>query len=360
MNRIKSLALNITLSFTTLTVLFLIIEFVMSYGTSQLKTKSALPEGLFNQSSISYLSPGFKGEFNNKEIAAEIIINSKGIRDKELNYEKSGTEFRILGLGDSFTFSYTSYEGNFLTMLEYRLNSQFKKQINVIKAGVPGTGPDFYYNFYNNEGYKYNPDIILINFYIGNDVTNIGEMSSFSSNKETLIEVNYFYKLKVWLRNNSKFYNFVVDRIKGIPAVKKKLNDQGIAPDVFEVYNQNPDKNLEIKWKKLEVILEKFKKSKKKIVVVIIPSIYQIDKKSEKTLMSTRINNNYNVNYPTKRLKKLLLKMNIDFINPLNSLKKLNYKKDILYKTEGHFNSSANKVLADEIFQYLTKNSTLK
>ena len=73
--------------------------------------------------------------------------------------------------------------------------------------------------------------------------------------------------------------------------------------------SQNPDKNLEIKWKKLEVILEKFKKSKKKIVVVIIPSIYQIDKKSEKTLMSTRINNNYNVNYPTKRLKKLLLKM---------------------------------------------------
>lgn len=360
MTRIKNIALNTTLLFTTLTVLFILIEFIMSYGPTQLKIKNALPEGLFNQSSITYLSPGFMGEFNNKEIGAEIRINSKGIRDKELNYEKSNTELRILGLGDSFTFSYTSYENNFLTMLEVRLNSNFKKQINVIKAGVPGTGPDFYYNFFSNEGYKYNPDIVLINFYIGNDITNIGEMSSFSSNKESEIKVNYFYKTKVWFRNNSRLYNFIIDRIKGIPAVKKKLNDQGIAPDVFEVYNQHPDKNLKLKWNKLEFILEKFKNSKKKIIVVIIPSIYQIDKKFEKTLMSTRVNNNYDVNYPTERLKELLLKMNIDFINPLNAIKKLNVKKDILYKTEGHFNSHANEVLAEEIYDFLIKKSILK
>ena len=169
---------NITLFVLTTLGTLLTIEVVMCLFI--FKPKSILPNGLLTQSSISLLTPGFKGKFNNNEISSEISINSKGLRDKEVYYTKKNKEFRILGLGDSFTFSYTSYKNNFLTILEDSLNKN-KNKISIIKAGVPGTGPDFYYNFYEKEGFKYNPDLILINIYIGNDVTNIGEMSSFSS-----------------------------------------------------------------------------------------------------------------------------------------------------------------------------------
>ena len=164
--------------------MILILEFFFSSFYETPKPKSALPEGLINNKYISYLTPNFKGDFQNKEVSATININSKGLRDKEIEYTKNKEEYRILGLGDSFTFSYTSYENNFLTILENSLKTNLNNNINIVKAGVPGTGPDFYYNFYIKEGYKYDPDLILINLYIGNDVSNIGELSDFSNDKK--------------------------------------------------------------------------------------------------------------------------------------------------------------------------------
>ena len=222
---------------------------------------------------------------------------------------------------------------------------------------MPGTGPDFYYNFYIKEGYKYDPDLILINLYIGNDVSNIGELSDFSNDKENTIKENFFYKTKVWLRENSNLYVFIVDRVKGIPTIKKELNDRGIAPDVFEIYNTNPDESLIKKWDQLSLIFDKFKNLNKKVAVVIIPSIYQLDRKQEKTLLSSRVNNNYDVNFPTKNLEKILKNKNIDYLNPLTALQKAQSVKSLIYKTEGHFNSYANLILANEIMDFIILNN---
>lgn len=333
--------------------MILILEFFFSGFIEVPKPKSALPEGLINNKYISYLTPNFKGDFQNKEVSATININSKGLRDKEIEYAKNKEEYRILGLGDSFTFSYTSYQNNFLTILEDSLKTNLNNNINIVKAGVPGIGPDFYYNFYIKEGYKYNPDLILINLYIGNDISNIGELSDFSSVKEDIISINFFYKTKVWLRENSNLYVFIVDRVKGIPTIKKELNDRGIAPDVFEIYNTNPDESLIKKWDQLSLIFDKFKNLNKKVAVVIIPSIYQLDRKQEKTLLSSRVNNNYDVNFPTKNLEKILKNKNIDYLNPLTALQKAQSVKSLIYKTEGHFNSYANLILANEIKDFI-------
>lgn len=349
----KNKFINISLFILTGLATLFIIELVMSLFIG--KPQSTLPNGLFNQSSISYLTPGFKGRFNNNEISSEININSKGLRDKEIYYTNKNEEFRMLGLGDSFTFSYTSYKNNFLTILEDSLNKKNKK-ISIIKAGVPGTGPDFYYNFYKKEGFKYNPDLILINLYIGNDITNIGEISSFSSTKDNVINISFFYTLKTWLRHNSRLYTFIVGRIKGIPSLKKKLNDKGISPDVYEVYNKTPSENLILKWSKLSSIIDDFKNYNKKIIVNIIPSIFQIDKDQEKIFLKTRINDNYDVNYPTERLEKMLLMKNVDYINPLSSLQKANSRKSLTYRTDGHFNSYANFIIANEIKDFLISN----
>tara|TARA_B110000902_G_C14196353_1_gene546064 strand:- start:27 stop:386 length:360 start_codon:yes stop_codon:yes gene_type:complete len=86
--------INITLFVLTTLGTLLTIEVVMCLFI--FKPKSILPNGLLTQSSISLLTPGFKGKFNNNEISSEISINSKGLRDKEVYYTKKNKEFRII------------------------------------------------------------------------------------------------------------------------------------------------------------------------------------------------------------------------------------------------------------------------
>ncbi len=328
-----------------------LVELILNVAVDKNKAKSALPKELFDKSSISYLSPNFSGKFNNKELNFPIKINSKGLRDNETSYKKPKNTFRILGLGDSFTFSYTLFEDGFLTIIEKSLNKVINRRVDVIKAGVPGTGPDFYYNFFDKEGFKYDPDLILINLYIGNDITNIGEHFSFSENNNK--KRNKFYELKVWLRESTLIYPFIVDKIKSVPRVKKALNDKGIAPDVYEIYNKNPDERLKEKWKDFEKIIIKFKESDIRTIVVILPSIFQIDENHKNSLMSSRPNNNYDVMYPSLKLEKLLNKNNIEYLNLTKPLKLENKTKPLIYKTESHFNKNANYVIANEITTFL-------
>lgn len=347
----KNILINTLLVFFSICFSFIIIELFLRINSNQIVKKSSLPKEIFLDSSISLLRPGFRGKFENQEIDAEIKINSKGIRYREIDYLKPNNEIRILGLGDSFTFSYTKEEHSFLYLLEEALNSRnYNKKIKVINAGVPGVGPDFYLNYYENEGAKYDSDIILINFYIGNDIININEKLKSKTSKKSISKQNYFYKVKTWLRINSKLYSLLVTKIKSIPKIRKTLNDNGIAPDILESYNKNSSPIMEKKWKILESILQQFKNFKGELLISIIPSIYQIDENSSVNFLDG-LDSSYDIMYPTERFKKILHKRNVKFIDITEILRNENKSKDLIYSTDGHFNYEANKIIANEIFK---------
>lgn len=88
----------------------------------------------------------------------EYHINSKGLRDDETSYEKPDGVFRIVALGDSFTFgSGVPIEKHFSTLLE-----RYFKNVEVINMGVGGYGVDQAYLFLKSEGFRYEPDIVLV------------------------------------------------------------------------------------------------------------------------------------------------------------------------------------------------------
>jgi lysophospholipase L1-like esterase len=96
-------------------------------------------------------------------------INSHGLRDREIPYERQGA-FRILVLGDSFTEGLqVPVERTFSKLLEQRLGGP-GAPVEVLNAGVSGYGTDSELLYYLNEGYKYRPDVVLLVFNTSNDI----------------------------------------------------------------------------------------------------------------------------------------------------------------------------------------------
>ena len=69
-----------------------------------------------------------------------VSTNSNGLRDRNFEYYKSEDVFRILVLGDSFTFGYGVEEDcTYPKLLEKKLRKEFPtSEIEVINSGITG------------------------------------------------------------------------------------------------------------------------------------------------------------------------------------------------------------------------------
>ncbi|MCK4547994.1 MAG: hypothetical protein KAW17_11200 [Candidatus Eisenbacteria sp.] len=116
--------------------------------------------------------PGGKGSIDSPEFKTSTAINSKGLRDREYPYEKPENTRRILCLGDSFTFGHGVEQHEvFPKVLENLLNQETGSDgcWEVINAGVDRTGTAHQLAYFNAEGYKYDPDLVLLCFCGAND-----------------------------------------------------------------------------------------------------------------------------------------------------------------------------------------------
>ena len=95
-------------------------------------------------------------------------INSDGLHElKDYSVEKPKDTFRIITLGDSFTFGLlVSDEENWPAVLEKIVNSNIictpTKKIEVINLGVEGYDFEYEIARFNKRGKKYNPDLVIL------------------------------------------------------------------------------------------------------------------------------------------------------------------------------------------------------
>jgi lysophospholipase L1-like esterase len=108
--------------------------------------------------------PGQEGVFETPQFRTVVRINEKGLRDRSHAYERQGDTERILVLGDSFAWGYGVEESErFSQQLEESLGAE------VINAGVSGYSTDQELLWYQNEGIKYEVDLVIV-VIAGNDV----------------------------------------------------------------------------------------------------------------------------------------------------------------------------------------------
>lgn len=103
-------------------------------------------------------------------------LNSRGFRTPEYSAEK-GEAFRVVVLGDSFAFGANGvrYRELWHQVLGREIAAASGREVEVINLGMPGVGPRFAIRLWEIEAARLDPDLVVLGFFVGNDLTDEGD-----------------------------------------------------------------------------------------------------------------------------------------------------------------------------------------
>ncbi|MFQ5697534.1 MAG: SGNH/GDSL hydrolase family protein [Myxococcota bacterium] len=117
------------------------------------------------------LVPGWQGN----SFGTHVEINSHGLRNPEIGYARTPGTYRILALGDSWTFGYRMEAPDaWPRQLERILNRDVRQRgdptrFEVVNTGAVGYSTEQEAALLRVEGYKYHPDMVVVAYYPVND-----------------------------------------------------------------------------------------------------------------------------------------------------------------------------------------------
>ena len=276
----------------------------------------------------------------NSELTFLCKHNSEGLRDVEHTKEKPKGTVRILGLGDSFTYGFgVAYEDTYLCLLEKKLNDSplLTQQVEIIKAGIPGSFPQTQRIFLEHYGKDYDPDLIIVGF-LPNDVVNTNAgINYFKVTKEgdlIVFNTNWFYRALRFLYFKSHLWRIIFRATYW--QLSAKFFDHW--EDVYK-----KDGFHEKNWKKIEneytKILTIARNTGARLVIVHIPESILPSKDSHRT-------------YPAERLSEWCKENDATFIDTLPFfIREGDFKK--LFFNDGHCNENGHKIIAQAIYSQL-------
>ncbi|HAJ79849.1 MAG TPA: hypothetical protein DCO75_08760 [Fibrobacteres bacterium] len=288
----KKTIINIITIFVSLICLFLLFEIIFRLFN--------IEPGIFSQPDPLLgvtLIPGAKYQ-NNSEGFSKGTINSHGLRDKEHSYSKPDNTFRIVILGDSFTEALqVDIDSAYHQHLSRLLNLTNTKKYEIIAMGRSGMGTLEELLWYQREGRKYHPDIVVCAFYIGNDFRDNSRRLS-NVHKRTILKPflnqdgsidNSFIKTREYrfrktitpILRFSRFFTFIMRKIELIQQSKKKQNSIPEFPLDLYILKKNYDivwqQALETTAQILRTFNTEVQKDSAKFIVIGIPDSYQIN-----------------------------------------------------------------------------------
>ncbi len=306
--------------------------------------------------------------------------NRLGMRDYDrYTVKKPEGVFRILVLGDSFTYSLTSMANAYPKFLE-RMLSESDTSIEVMNSGVPNYGTDEEYHYLKKYGLKLQPDLVLLAFYVGNDITDnyihpgytavdgalvsrdkarkmTKKEMSWEKRKNLILNKFHLYRL-LYLRNYSKFFKNL-DR-EGVQTRKRIDVARGAC-----ITHLNGGVKMEQgkysgimldAWKNTKDYLARVsaltKQSGAKFAIVIIPDAIQQD--TEEAIKLRKLyKGKYAWEQPQRNLMEYGKELGLNMYDPLSDMMKKSNRERLFYCKDTHFNEKGNRIFAETVAQWL-------
>jgi hypothetical protein len=281
-------------------------------------------------------------------------LNSRGFKDKEFLEKKEDT-YRIIGIGDSFTFGVVPYKYNYLTLLGKQLLSKLNN-VEILNMGIPSIGPKEYLSLFIQEGLDLKPDMVLLTFYIGNDFTDCLE-------RKKAYEYSYVASLiKYLVTLESKFEGIDVNPSGDYPDNRPTMNHKTyleISKERSFIYlpgNKTFLKALNNAVYYLSLINDICKKKGIDFVVVIAPDEFQVNQALQQDVIKSFYLNhpkpNWDITQPNKMLIDRLDKLRIPYIDLFPDFQKKSAER--LYRPrDTHWNIAGNQLAANIIDEHI-------
>jgi hypothetical protein len=154
--------------------------------------------------------------------------NALGLNDEEFEVPKPTGRFRIMAVGDSFTFGLVPYPDSVMTLLEARLRSMCRgRDLDILNFGIGGTGVDDYRVIVTLGFATYAPDLVVVHFYAGNDGPDVYRLAHERSQWRALLGHS---RLWTFARNVIRLRRHVPEAVRAAGNRPAYLDPGGPAP----------------------------------------------------------------------------------------------------------------------------------
>lgn len=242
----------------------------------------------------------------------------------------------------------------------------------VINMGFGGFGPTAEVVLFEKEGIKYDPDMVILNLFIGNDFVKIDFGISGSIPKEMFENSSSIENADFRVTKMQKLKNFIFRNYFTYTYLKKLASSIGFKItgnedyDELDIYNKQYLESTEKGLEKLKIILKHLKRytdeKNIKLLVVLIPTKQQVDegKFSEMVSQYSLDKSKLDINKGQKILLQFGKENNIMMLDLLPAFSKKNKNNTFYFDIDGHWNEKGHELAASLIYESLINGKMLR
>ena len=240
------------------------------------------------------VKPNLDMQHSTHEFSAKYITNSQGFRVSkpgiEYAYDKDPQTYRIMLLGPSFAFGWgVNYEDSFCSRLIEFLSTQKNRcypKIEMIDEGIPAMIPTKNFSWYNQEGRRYKPDLVIqfvygsLNVYADEDaVPYVNKQGVLVPRRKTALRslmpwakksATVFYSWMAFLQLRRAFFSDNADSIQG--AGRELASYEKFRPD---------DPSIAASLKFYSALKDSVESRNGKLLIVYFPLSYVVHQKDD-------------------------------------------------------------------------------
>jgi len=321
------------------------------------------------------LKKNYNAAYRQPEFEIHEQTNDLGLRDHPVGPKRPGT-LRILGLGDSFSYSNSvNLEETFFKKLEQGLGAS--GAVEVINAAVPAYSTLQEYRYLERDGIALQPDVVLLGYYVGNDFQDSWELLD-SLGRPTIdvvdgqLQANERFpsaryeqqervlrtatmSLRAFFASNSALYVFLRERFSE-SLWRLGLRNNPPPPDFCaKVFSPS----MAAGWATTQSYLRKFAEltSAKgiRLILVALPTQYQVHEELWKHHFTTfgLDPRNYDLEKPQAILREFCERHGIEYVDVLPAMRARAATTKMFYPIASYMTPDGHQLVASELLVYL-------
>jgi len=307
--------------------------------------------------------------------------NSQGFRDRERTIDRGPVRFRALAIGDSQTYGAgVTYDDTFAALLESRLR-ETEPTAEVLNLGVPGWEPPEELHLLKVYGMQFQPDVVLMNFYVGNDI--IRRRGAYWEQPIVVAGQSYYvhatgnrihdllspdrwflyhhvnYVIRVGTLSFDRWRRASVqDSDHGITLRTR----QGYLQELDErtdIYLMNEPDEIRLQWDKTGQTLAGFKQAAEArgatLILVVVPDHVQVDRQLREEFLAARAEapSRFDFELPQRRLKQWAEANGVTTVDLLPAFRDATRVEPLYFETDLHLTVAGHRCVANGLWPLL-------